>query len=302
MKLPKISIVTPSFNQGLYIEEAIRSVLLQNYPNLEYIIIDGNSTDQSIEVIKSYEAQLTYWVSESDDGQYDAINKGISKTTGEIMAWINSDDKYTPWAFSIVGEIFSRFPQIEWLTTGCALHWDHAGRAVSSHHKGGYNRLAFFKGANLPGKNWFSSGWIQQESTFWRRSLWDRAGGSLDASLKLAGDFELWSRFFSETDLYTVLTPLGGFRIHSQQKTASRMTEYVAEAEKVMRKHGGQPSGMIESVARQFFGGCIGPRAIPSSLLPSWSRAVLDKKPFLYPVKQCYWISNDWHIRDAYII
>ena len=113
---PRISIVTPSYNQGQFIEETIRSVLQQGYPNLEYIIIDGGSTDNSVEIIKKYEEYLTYWVSEPDDGQYDAINKGFSRATGEIMAWLNSDDMYVPWTFKTVAEIFDKFEFVNWIT------------------------------------------------------------------------------------------------------------------------------------------------------------------------------------------
>lgn len=108
----KISIVTPSFNQASFLEETIDSVLSQRDPNLEYVIMDGGSSDNSVEVIKRKTSRLAYWTSEPDKGQYDAINKGFAKTTGDIMAWINSDDKYTPWAFSIVRDLFTKYPQI----------------------------------------------------------------------------------------------------------------------------------------------------------------------------------------------
>ena len=110
MNYPRISIVTPSFNQGKYIEQTIQSVLSQNYPNLEYIIIDGGSTDGTVEIIKKYEQQLTYWISEPDKGQTDAINKGFAKCTGEIFNWINSDDYYSPNSLHIVAEVFSENP------------------------------------------------------------------------------------------------------------------------------------------------------------------------------------------------
>ena len=108
MKYPKISIVTPSFNQAEFLEQTICSVLNQNYPNLEYIIIDGGSTDGSVEIIKKYADKFTYWVSEKDNGQYDAINKGFSHTTGDIMGWINSSDIYYPWTLSMIAEIFEK--------------------------------------------------------------------------------------------------------------------------------------------------------------------------------------------------
>ena len=192
----KISIVTPSFNQAAFLEETIDSVLSQKDPNLEYVIIDGGSTDGSVDIIRRHAVQLAHWVSEPDKGQYDAINKGFAKVTGDVMAWINSDDKYTPWCFSIVREIFSRFPEIEWLTTVQPLSWNAQGQATSINFSGGFNRDSFFKGGNLPTEGSFGRRFIQQESTFWRRSLWDRAGGRLDTSLRLAADFELWARFY----------------------------------------------------------------------------------------------------------
>ena len=105
---PRISIVTPSCNQGRFLEETIRSVLLQGYPNLEYVIIDGGSSDGSVDIIRKYESQLAYWDSRPDSGMYYAINEGFAHSTGDIMAWLNSDDMYTPWSLRVVGEIFEQ--------------------------------------------------------------------------------------------------------------------------------------------------------------------------------------------------
>jgi glycosyltransferase involved in cell wall biosynthesis len=247
---PKISIVTPSLNQGQFIEETIRSVLLQGYPELEYIIIDGGSSDGSVDIIRKYQDNLCFWVSETDGGQYDAINKGFAKATGEIMAWINADDKYTPWAFSIVGEIFSTLAQVEWITSLFPITWDDKGRATTCHYRDGYSREGFRRGENLHGAGWSAKGWIQQESTFWRRSLWERSGGYIDTSLHLAADFELWARFYQYAELVGVETPLGGFRIHGHQKTTRFREQYIEESKSVLRRYGSRPFGKFESFVR----------------------------------------------------
>ena len=252
--MPSISIVTPSYQQAIFLRETIESVLNQGYPNLEYIVMDGGSTDGSVEIIKDYADRIAYWQTQPDGGHYSALNQGFAKTTGEIMAWINSDDKYTPWAFSIVGEIFGQFPEVKWLTTACPLIWDIGGRAVNVGRRpfGGISRQGFLKGESLPGGSGrYVTGVIQQESTFWRRSLWEEAGGKIDESLRLAGDYALWAKFFQHTDLYTIDTPLGGFRVHDEQKTAHYLGEYVAEAQQVLQNHGGGPHSPLGRALRK---------------------------------------------------
>lgn len=218
---PKISIVTPNFNGGVYLEQTIQSVLSQNYPNLEYIIIDGGSTDNSVAIIKKYESQLAYWASEPDKGLYDAIQKGFEKSTGEIMAWINSDDLYHPKAFFTVAEIFSKFNEVSWLQ-GIPSFYDELGRTVAVSPIKRWSKLDYYLG---------NFQWIQQESIFWRRSLWDKSGGKIATELKYAGDLELWLRFFRQDKLFVTKSLLGGFRMRSkEQLSLNFIEEYLEEA------------------------------------------------------------------------
>jgi glycosyltransferase involved in cell wall biosynthesis len=233
--LPRISIVTPSFNQAEFLEATIESVLGQGHPNLEYIIIDGGSTDGSVELIRKYEKHLHFWCSEPDAGQYDAINKGFAHSSGEIMAWLNSDDMYCPWALKTVVSIMSELPQVDWLTTLNPCFWDWHGFCKGFDPIPGYSKEAFLDGCYLSDNKSKSFGWTQQESTFWKRSLWQKVGGYITTEFKLAGDFDLWSRFYSQADLYGTPSPLGGFRFQANQRS-SKIEQYVVDAEKSLSR------------------------------------------------------------------
>jgi glycosyltransferase involved in cell wall biosynthesis len=232
---PRISIVTPSFNQAAYLETTLKSVLDQDYPNLEYIVVDGGSTDGSVAIIQKYAGRLAHWVSEPDGGHMDAINKGFGRSTGEIMGWINSDDTLCPWALKTVARIFQDLPQVRWLTTRTQLRWNAAGEAVAAPRAPGFARTWFYRGWHLGNQPGFI-GYIQQESTFWRRELWEAAGGRVDTGLNMAGDFELWARFFEHADVATTEVPLAGFRQHGNQKT-NHIEQYYAEAEQVLSRY-----------------------------------------------------------------
>ena len=298
---PKISVVTPSFNQGQFLEETILSVLNQHYENLEYIIIDGGSSDNSLDIIEKYEDDIDYWVSEPDNGQYDAINKGFKKSTGDIMAWINSDDKYTPYAFSVVADIFSISPEIEWITSLYPVVWNINGQPVYCGSYDGFEKISFFKGANLEIENSYVRSFIQQESTFWKRSLWDRSGGYLDSGFHSAGDFELWARFFNHAQLYGVYSLLGGFRKHENQKTSQNLALYLEEAESVLKKYNYKTYGKFSRKMRNALN-VFQVANIGNSKLPKVLNDFAVSTQILYPAKVCKWNGTGWEIETNYVI
>jgi len=250
-RYPRISVVTPSYNQGHFLEACLESVLNQDYPNLEYVVVDGVSRDRSQDIIRAWEHRLDLAIIEPDRHQYDAIQKGFERTSGEIMAWLNSDDLYLPGALHTVGEIMHRHPEIQWLTSLRPYECDESGRPTRCRRLPGYHRDAFRRGEYVNGVNRFWSGWVPQESTFWRRSLWESAGSRLDPDLVFAGDFELWCRFIELTDLVGVDAPLGVFRRHDQQKTATSMPRYIQEARSCMND--GDRLGPVHGLARMVY-------------------------------------------------
>ena len=172
---PRITIVTPVFNQVSFIEETINSVLGQNYSNLEYIIIDGGSTDGTVEIIKRYQDYLHYWISEPDNGMYDALNKGFEKSSGEIMGYINSDDILLPNALMTVAKIFHDNENIQWIH-GLNTFLNEGSTIVHTQPAKRFSLLRYLMG---------DYEYIQQESCLWRKNLWEQAGGKFNSSLKL---------------------------------------------------------------------------------------------------------------------
>lgn len=228
-EFPKISIVTINFNQAKYLEETIRSVLHQNYPNLEYIIIDGGSTDGSVDIIKKYANQLSYWVSEPDEGMYHAIHKGFLKSTGDVMAWINSDDFYLPGAFYEVAEVFQSHPEVNWVRS-LPMEAEEDG--------------SLFRRIHTPWSRWSKYRYltndfqfIQQESCFWRRKVWNEAGNRMDVDIKYAGDMELWARFFRKEKLFTVESHWAVFRHRGNDQISKQyLNDYIKECKRVIKR------------------------------------------------------------------
>ena len=211
---PRISIVTPSYNQAQFLEETIRSVLLQSYPDLEYIVMDGGSTDGSVEILNKYEPWLTYWISEPDDGQAHAINKGFEHATGDIYGWINSDDSYLPNALQTVAKNLSGKMG---MVVGAAIEKNIAsGKSKQIFKKRTSDELLYLRRT------------ILQPSTFWNADLWD-ACGKLDEEYDFALDYELWLRMFKYAESITYLDePLSIINVHADQKTNDANSSQIA--------------------------------------------------------------------------
>lgn len=208
------------------IEETINSVINQRYRNLEYIIIDGGSTDGTIDIVEKYVDQIALFISEPDSGMYDALNKGLQKCTGEIMMWINADDLLVPNALKLISKVFEEVPSVKWIQ-GFNSFVDKNGLPIPTIEGGSFSRLNYYK---------FNYKWIQQESTVWRRSLWVEAGGNINTELKYAGDLELWCRFFEYAKLYNTSFPIGAFRKREGQLSEAQLDKYLEEAERVRSK------------------------------------------------------------------
>jgi len=227
---PRITLVTPSFNQAGTLEATLRSVLDQGYPNLEYIVVDGGSTDGSVEILERYSDRLAWWVSEPDGGHGDAINKGFGRSSGELMGWINSDDVLLPGSLRLVGNLFAEFPEMEWLTSSGAV-LDEGGSLVEALSPRRWTRAAFLTSDDR---------FLQQESTFWIRSLWERAGGKVDENL-VSCDHELWARFFRTARLFQTRGLIGAFRHRSDQRSVVQRARYVAEVRSTLERERSVP-------------------------------------------------------------
>ncbi len=225
---PLVSIVTPSFNQKAYLEETILSVLNQDYPAVEYFVIDGGSTDGSLEIIQKYQDRLAGWVSETDQGQTDAINKGFKICTGQILAWLNSDDLYQPGAVRSAVEYLTANPEVG-MVYGDTELIDGAGQRVGKFNaqQTSYERL--LRGGV----------YIPQPAAFWRRDLWELAG-PLDPSFYFAMDYDLWVKFAKIAEIRYHPQVWAKFRIHGSGKTTISDDRCWPEMRKVYQREGGR--------------------------------------------------------------
>ncbi len=225
----RISIITPSYNQGQFIEKTILSVINQPVDDIEYIIIDGGSTDDTVEVIKKYEDKIAYWCSEKDNGQSDALNKGFEKATGEIVAWINSDDYYEEGIFNDILELFKN-PEINIVNGDCAMFY-----ADRSHNWIDHSRLINTRRLLRYWKNRFCP---PQPSIFFRKSVLDEVG-KIDESLNYGMDLDLWLKMSLKYEFTYYNKVLSHYLIHDSSKSGSEggFTKFEPEWRKICIKY-----------------------------------------------------------------
>lgn len=228
---PRISIVTPSLNQGQFIEETIQSVLGQNYPNLEYIVMDGGSSDNSVDIIRKYKDHLTYWESRSDCGQAHAINRGFSIAKGQIFGWLNSDDMYLPATLLYVAEQFQSLLRcFEGILFGNCIHLNETenlvwGSQVHIHHSSSDIELVDY---------------LIQPSSFWTRTIWERVG-SLSTEMRYGFDWDWFIRAKRKGVRFEACKRyLSVYRIHPRHKTATGGGDRLKEISDIYRKYHGE--------------------------------------------------------------
>lgn len=242
---PLVTVITPSFNQARFLEMTIQSVLSQDYPRIEYMIVDGGSQDGSGAIIKKYESKLAWWVSEKDKGQTEAINKGFARAKGEVLAWINSDDTYEPGAVSAAVTYLQAHPEVGMVYGDCNFI-DEEGRVVGKFGSAQTSYRLLRQGyAHIP-----------QQTMFFRADLW-RQVGPLDPSFYFAMDYDLWTRLAARTEIKYVPQTWANFRLHTSGKTMAADERCWPEMIRVHYRDGGSFFSII--VAKYYIRKLIAP-------------------------------------------
>lgn len=243
--LPSISVITPSYNQGMFIEQTIKSVLNQDVPVLEYMVVDGGSTDETLRILKRYEDRIR-WVSEQDDGQADAINKGIKATKGDIVGYLNSDDIYYPGALAAVIAFFEKNPEIQ-VVYGDADHIDLDGKVIEPYYTEDWDYERFKEVC-----------FLCQPSVFFKRQLIKKAG-LFDSHLQYCMDYEYWLRLGSITPFARLNEKLAGSRMYEGNKTLGSRVSVHKEMNDMLKKRLGK---------------------VPDRWIYNFAHAVVDRKGY----------------------
>jgi GT2 family glycosyltransferase len=234
----RLCMVTTNFNYGAFLDDCMRSIVTsRGFARVDYVVMDGGSTDNSVDVISSYAPHLKHWQSARDAGMYHAIQDGFGKSDAPYMGWLNSDDQLAPWTIQTVLDIFDQLPEVRWITSRYPMQARRDGVVIKTDFLPGVDDWGFFNGEHIRSLGLPSTGWIVQDCTFWRRDLWDEVGGCFDLSLKLAGDFELWARFLQKTPLYVVPVPFGIYRVHGSNKAIAQRDTYRDECVAVLNRY-----------------------------------------------------------------
>jgi glycosyltransferase involved in cell wall biosynthesis len=228
MEYPRITVVTPSYNQAAFIRETIESVINQGYPNLEYFVVDGGSTDGSQDIIREYESHITWWVSEKDGGQSDALKKGFQRATGDVIGWLNSDDVYFPKALFKVASAYQKHPTASLIIGGVA---------IGSLHDGPIRQVS------LPPARW--TWWIErgqyavlQQGSFYRRDVYNQVGG-IDPSIYIRMDGDIMHRLLSNNPKVAIIDDVLGFiRWHDATKSSNSLAIYNREQDEWYKELG----------------------------------------------------------------
>lgn len=278
----RITVVTPSLNQGAYIETAIRSVLSQGYDNLEYIILDGGSTDGSIEIIRRHEAQLAHWDSRPDDGPAEAINRGLARATGDILAWLNADDAYLPGALHAAAAALTERPDVA-LVYGEGWYIDEAGARIEP---------CRFVRRQFERRYLVNKDPILQPAAFWRRALWDRTG-PLDTSLRWVFDWEWFIRAHAHGRFLYLPRDLAYYRVQPAALTRTGGLARQLEHGRVTRRYGAwwHPNHVVQQTRRLDAAG--------RRFTDGWPRlpAAVARLPFAAPRRLAEWLLHGMYMR-----
>lgn len=223
----RVTVVVPNYNGEDYIEATLLSIISQNYSNIQLIVVDGDSSDSSLSIIKRYQTHIDILISEPDYGHTHALNKGFAHADGDIMTWLNSDDILAANTLSFINRMFLSFEHVHWIT-GRNTHIDTHGTIVKVAEPKAWSWQRFMAG---------DFRYIQQEGTFWRKGIWERSGSTLNEKYQLASDLDLWCRFFQHEKLYTADTITAMFRSHDSQRSKIALADYNEEAALIMNHY-----------------------------------------------------------------